>query len=80
MNEFMEDQIARYDYIREAYGDPCPHCKTLRWQADCPKCYDDMIDDQLEGIEHYTLEDVLILEAQEQPLATQPIADDDIPF
>jgi hypothetical protein len=30
---------ARYDYLREAYGDPCPACRTLRWQADCPKCY-----------------------------------------
>lgn len=28
--------FARYDYVREAYGDPCPYCRTLRWQADCP--------------------------------------------
>lgn len=36
---------ARYDYIREAYGDPCPACGTLRWQADCPKCWTDPYDD-----------------------------------
>lgn len=29
---------ARHDYRREAYGDPCPGCGTLRWQGDCPTC------------------------------------------
>lgn len=32
---------ARYDDRRERYGDPCPGCGTLRWQGDCPNCYDD---------------------------------------
>lgn len=30
--------FSRYDYLREAYGDPCPVHGTLRWQADCPDC------------------------------------------
>ena len=29
---------ARHDYIREAYGDPCPCGRALRWGADCPAC------------------------------------------
>jgi hypothetical protein len=36
--EHLRDQGTREDYMREAYGDPCP-CGTLRWGADCPKCY-----------------------------------------
>lgn len=42
MADYDEDRdlelFARADYIREAYGDPCPGCGTLRWQADCPLC------------------------------------------
>lgn len=35
---------ARYDYLREAYGDPCPKHGTLRWQADCPDCEEEAMD------------------------------------
>lgn len=40
----MYEQFAQSDYMREAYGDPCPTCRTLRWQADCPKCMNEMYD------------------------------------
>lgn len=34
---------ARYDYVREAYGDPCPrHPGVLRGGADCWKCENEM--------------------------------------
>lgn len=29
---------ARYDYMREAYGDPCPTHGILRGGGDCWKC------------------------------------------
>lgn len=44
MDFYQEPEPSRYDYYREAYGDPCPGCGTLRWQADCPVCYHDEYD------------------------------------
>lgn len=36
---------ARYDYVREAFGDPCPaHPGVLRGGADCWKCMNDAAD------------------------------------
>lgn len=33
---------ARYDYVVEAYGAPCPRHGTLTWQGDCPQCDEEM--------------------------------------
>lgn len=66
---------ARYDYIREAYGDPCS-CGTLRWGADCPRCYDEDRYEPADAAE--------ILTMPQEPIVTPaPIValdDDDIPF
>lgn len=64
------DINARADYMREAYGDPCPSCGTLRWQADCPKCYKE----ELEG--EAPVLDTLVPDA----VPVREWDDDDIPF
>lgn len=36
--EHLRDEGTREDYNREAYGDPCPHCGSLRYGGDCGLC------------------------------------------
>ena len=36
--EHLRDEGTRADYVREAYGDPCPTHGTLRYGGDCPAC------------------------------------------
>lgn len=38
--EHLRDEATHADYVREAYGDPCPGCGSLRYGGDCGKCYD----------------------------------------
>ena len=38
--EHLRDEATHDDYVREAYGDPCPGCGSLRYGGDCGKCYD----------------------------------------
>lgn len=38
--EHLRDEATHADYMREAYGDACPGCGTLRYGGDCGKCYD----------------------------------------
>lgn len=38
--EHLRDEGTHADYVREAYGDPCPGCGTPRYGGDCGKCYD----------------------------------------
>jgi hypothetical protein len=74
MAYFTEDDRfefdAPYDYVREAYGDPCPVHGTLRGGGDCPEC--------LSAWE--PADDIIEFEAPQPVQAAQPIIDDDIPF
>ncbi len=65
---------ARHDDIRERYGDPCPGCGTLRWQADCPKCYREICSEEADEIAG------LALPAPVAPVAVPVFDEDDIPF
>lgn len=65
--------FARTDYIREAYGDLCPFCGALRWQADCP--YVD------EVVGHLSLNDIQALRHHQLALPLQfDVVNDDIVF
>lgn len=67
---------ARYDYIREAYGDPCPGCGTLRGGGDCIRCYDEATYEPANAAE--------LLDMAPEPVAELPVdwsnVDDDIVF
>jgi hypothetical protein len=36
--EHLRDEATHDDYMREAYGDPCPRHGTLRYGGDCGRC------------------------------------------
>jgi len=68
------DEASHADYIREAYGDPCPICGCLRWQADCPNF------DEVEG--HRSKNDIQADRHVQLSLPLEFFTDwaDDIPF
>lgn len=74
---------ARYDDHRERYGDPCPGCGTLRWQGDCPKCWDEPLDgDEAVAASVGHSEPKGLDDGTQNPESGVPPAwaDDDIPF
>lgn len=65
---------ARYDYYREAYGQPC-RCGTLTWGGDCPACYRE--EDDLDPVAPVTSVAAAPVDPTDRSVFVQ---DDEIPF
>lgn len=39
--EHVRNEASHYDYVSEAYGDPCPGCRRLRYGGNCGNCMKD---------------------------------------
>jgi hypothetical protein len=76
-DDFESDYDSHVDYMREAYGDPCPSCGTLRGGGDCGKCDAAYYDEQPAHEYDSAYLDAIAARNTVSPL---DIENDDIPF